>query len=136
MWKSALGLETRLVAEEFRSLIAHIESSEAVLFRSSWIADYNDPWTFAAVMAKDSGNNLTHYASASYDARLDKAAAVMSAAARASELEAAERQLLEDVPVIPLYHYLNKHLVSTHITGWYDNVLNVTYTKDLEWRRD
>lgn len=136
MWKSALGVETRLVAEEFRSLIAHIESSEAVLFRSSWIADYNDPWTFAAVMAKDSGNNLTHYASASYDARLDKAAAVMSAAARASELEAAERQLLEDVPVIPLYHYLNKHLVSTHITGWYDNVLNVTYTKDLEWRRD
>ena len=31
---------------------------------------------------------------------------------------------------MPLYFYVNKHLVSPRVTGWYDNVLNVVYSKD------
>jgi hypothetical protein len=26
---------------------------------------------------------------------------------------------------------VNRHLVSPRVLGWYDNVMNVTYTKDL-----
>jgi ABC-type oligopeptide transport system substrate-binding subunit len=47
-------------------------------------------------------------------------------------LEEAERVLLAAHPLIPLYFYVNKHLVSPRVRGWYDNVLNVVYSKDLE----
>ena len=50
---------------------------------------------------------------------------------RATYLAAAERQLLADVPLIPLYFYVSKHLVAPRVSGWYDNVMNVTYSKDL-----
>ena len=33
---------------------------------------------------------------------------------------------------IPLYYYVNKHLVSPKLKGWYDNVMNVVYSQDLE----
>jgi hypothetical protein len=36
---------------------------------------------------------------------------------------------------VPLYFYVNKHLVSPRVTGWYDNVLNVVYSKDLALRQ-
>ena len=50
---------------------------------------------------------------------------------RAAWLATAERQLLGDVPLIPLYFYVSKHLVAPRVEGWYDNVMNVTYSKDL-----
>ena len=35
------------------------------------------------------------------------------------------------MPLIPLYFYVSKHLVAPRVEGWYDNVMNVTYSKDL-----
>ena len=46
-------------------------------------------------------------------------------------LEEAERVMLADHPLLPIYFYVNKHLVSPQVHGWYDNVMNVTYSKDL-----
>ena len=45
---------------------------------------------------------------------------------------AKERTALADHPLIPLYFYVNKHLVKPEVHGWYDNVMNVLYSQDLE----
>jgi ABC-type oligopeptide transport system substrate-binding subunit len=39
--------------------------------------------------------------------------------------------MLADTPVLPLYFYVNKHLVKPYVRGWTDNVMNVQYSKDL-----
>jgi oligopeptide transport system substrate-binding protein len=132
MWKEALGVETRLAGEEFKSQLAAINRGETQIFRSSWIGDYNDAWTFAEVLKGDFGINLPRYRSASYDAALAEAAAALDPAVRRAALERAERTLLADAPVVPLYFYVNKHLVAPRVRGWYDNVMNVLYSKDLE----
>ena len=54
---------------------------------------------------------------------------------RATWLATAERELLADVPLVPLYFYVSKHLVAPRVQGWYDNVMNVTYSKDLSVAR-
>ena len=50
---------------------------------------------------------------------------------RRTLLEQAERAMLADHPLIPLYFYVNKHLVKPEVQGWYDNVMNVVYSQDL-----
>jgi oligopeptide transport system substrate-binding protein len=40
--------------------------------------------------------------------------------------------MLADTPVLPLYFYVNKHLVKPNVHGWHDNVMNVQYSKDLK----
>ena len=134
MWKESLGVEVTLSGEEFKSLLQRIARGDTMMFRASWIADYNDPWTFAEVMSSDFGLNLPKYKSATYDAFLQTANGSVSPPERIAALQSAERLLLEDAAIIPLYYYVNKHLVSKHIRGWYDNGMNVTYTKDLEWQ--
>ena len=133
MWRQQLGVETSLRAEDFRVLKQAIDARETVLFRGSWIGDYNDAYSFLQVLKGGFGINLPRYDNDAYD-QLLIAASRASGAERTQLLAAAERQLLEDVPLIPLYFYVSKHLVSPRVAGWYDNVMNVTYSKDLSLR--
>jgi oligopeptide transport system substrate-binding protein len=134
MWKEALGVEVRLAQTEFKSLLQDIARGDVEMFRSSWVGDYNDAYTFAQYLKSDFGVNLPHYANPAYDALLEQAQSQLDAGARRALLEQAERLMLRDTPLIPLYFYVNKHLVKPEVLGWYDNVMNVTYSKDLGLR--
>lgn len=133
MWKETLGVEASLRSEDFRVLKAAIDAREAALYRGSWIGDYNDAYSFLQVLKGGFGINLPRYASDAYDMALVTAASA-AGADRATHLAAAERQLLDDVPLIPLYFYVSKHLVAPRVSGFYNNVMNVTYSKDLSLR--
>ena len=104
-------------------------------FRSSWIGDYNDAYTFAQYLKSDFGLNLPGYRNPRYDALLTSAASEVDTARRSSTLEEAERLMLLDQPVIPLYFYVNKHLVKPYVEGWHNNVMNVQYCKNLVLRK-
>ncbi|MGH8297834.1 MAG: peptide ABC transporter substrate-binding protein [Steroidobacteraceae bacterium] len=134
MWQQALGAQVTLRAEEFRSLLQDIDRDNVQMFRSSWIGDYNDAYTFAQYFKSDFGINLTHYHNPAYDDLLDRAAAEIDPAKRRALLERAEQVMLADQPVIPIYFYVSKHLVKPRVTGWYSNIMNVTYSKDLGLR--
>jgi oligopeptide transport system substrate-binding protein len=131
MWKEALGVEARLAAVEFKSLFDAIDRREVDMYRLSWVGDYNDPYTFLQYLKGGFGINLPRYASAEYDALLDEASQQTDPARRRVLLEQAERTMLADHPLIPLYFYVNKHLVKPSLLGWYDNVMNVVYSQDL-----
>jgi oligopeptide transport system substrate-binding protein len=131
MWKEALGVEVRLTQVEFKSLLQDIDQGDVEMFRSSWVGDYNDAYTFAQVLKSNFGVNLPHYSSSHYDALLASAARQQDPLLRSALLEEAERVMLADHPLLPLYFYVNKHLVKPEVLGWYDNVMNVVYSRDL-----
>jgi oligopeptide transport system substrate-binding protein len=131
MWKEALGVDAALAAVEFKSLLDDVNRRNVDLFRLSWLGDYNDPYTFLQFMKSDFGINLPHYRNPEYDRLLAAAAREPDVAKRREQLEAAERLMLADHPLLPLYFYVNKHLVKPEVVGWYDNVLNVVYSRDL-----
>lgn len=133
-WKEALGVEVRLTAVEFKSLLQDIDRGDVEVFRSSWLGDYNDAYTYAQYFKSDFGINLPHYKNPAYDLLLARAAAEVDPVQRRDVLEEAERLMLRDHPVIPIYFYVNKHLVKPEVEGWYDNVMDVAYSKDLGLR--
>jgi oligopeptide transport system substrate-binding protein len=135
MWKEALGVDVRLTQVEFKSLLQDIDRGDVEMFRSSWVGDYNDAYTFAQVLKSNFGVNLTHYSSTHYDALLDSAARQQDPLLRGALLEEAERVMLADHPLLPLYFFVNKHLVKPEVLGWYDNVMNVVYSRDLALAR-
>ena len=131
MWKQALGVDTVLRAEEFKVLLQDIDRGDAQAFRASWLADYNDAYGFLQVLQSGFGINLPHYSNAEYDDLVSGAANEADLDARRTLLERAEQVMLSDQPVIPLYFYVAKHLVSARVAGWRDNAMNVVYSKQL-----
>jgi oligopeptide transport system substrate-binding protein len=134
MWKEALGAEAVLTAVEFKSLLQDIDNGNVQMFRSSWLGDYNDAYTFAQYFKSNFGINLPRYHSVEYDSLITKSAVEVDSTRRRELLESGERVMLRDHPMIPLYFYVNKHLVKPEVQGWYDNVMNVVYSRDLSLR--
>ena len=76
-------------------------------------------------------SNMPGYESEEYDDLMERAAEQTDLKHRRYSLEEAERVLLADHPVIPLYFYVSKHLVSPDVKGWEDNVLDYHYSQHL-----
>ena len=132
MWREVLGAEAELVNVEFQVLLDQMRSGEVTqVFRSSWLGDYDDANTFLAIMRSDSPANMPGYADEDYDALLENAGAQLDLTRRRLYLEEAERDLLANHPVIPLYFYVSKHLVSPEVSGWEDNILDYHYSQHL-----
>jgi oligopeptide transport system substrate-binding protein len=51
--------------------------------------------------------------------------------ARNELMREAETLMLADLPVIPIYHYTSKNLVSPQVQGWVDNTSNKHRTRWL-----
>ncbi len=132
MWRDVLGVEATLINEEFHVLLSNMRAMEVTeVFRSSWSGDYNDAHTFLDVLRSDASSNMTGYASDEYDALLARAAEQTDPDVRRRYLQDAERLLLRDHPVIPIYFIVSKHLVSPTVRGWEDNVLDYHYSQHL-----
>jgi len=132
MWREVLGVESTLINEEAQVLLENIRMQQATqVFRSSWTGDYNDAHTFLSVMESDNPSNLTGFSNKEFDELMNKAATQSDPALRQVYLEEAEKLLLSEHPVIPLYFYVNKNMVSPRVRGWEDNVLNYHYSQHL-----
>jgi ABC-type oligopeptide transport system substrate-binding subunit len=132
MWREVLGVETTLVNEEFQVLLSNMRAREVTqVFRSSWLGDYNDANAFLQVMLSDAPSNMTGYGNEQFDALVHRAAEQTDPGERRKYLEQAEDVLLADHPVIPIYFYVSKHLVSPQVEGWGDNVLDYHYSQHL-----
>jgi oligopeptide transport system substrate-binding protein len=132
MWRNVLGAQAQIVNVEFQVLLDQMREREVTeAFRSSWFGDYNDANTFLAIMRSDSAANLPGYSNPEFDALMRSAGEQLDLDRRRLYLEEAERVLLADHVVIPLYFYVSKHLVKPEVEGWQDNILDYHYSKHL-----
>jgi oligopeptide transport system substrate-binding protein len=137
MWAEVLGIRTTLVNEEFQVMLANIRAAEVTqVFRSSWIGDYNDAHTFLNILQSGNPSNSPRFENARFDKLMRDAEEQIEARGRRLFLEEAERVLLSEHPVIPLYFSVSKHLVSTRVQGWGDNVLDYHYSQHLSFTTD
>jgi ABC-type oligopeptide transport system substrate-binding subunit len=132
MWKQVLGVHATLVNEESKVFLQNREQKVLTqVFLAGWISDYNDPYSFLELFRTGHGRNDYGYANDSYDALLDKIASERVPARRERLMSEAERVLLEDTVIVPIYTYVTKRLVDPHIRGWQDNMMDHHYSRTM-----
>ncbi|EWY39256.1 peptide ABC transporter substrate-binding protein [Skermanella stibiiresistens SB22] len=132
MWKQFLGVETTLRNEEWKVYLESRNKKQFQVMRAAWIGDYVDPYSFLELLRGDIGEqNPAGYANPDFDATADKATRETDAAARFGLLGEAEKMVLTDMPIIPIYFYSQQHMVSDKLKGWQDNLMDWHPTRYL-----
>lgn len=135
MWKQTLGVKANLVNQEWKVYLETRDQKQYQVVRAGWIGDYLDPSNFNEQYMSDAGviNNIG-YNNKDFDALLKKAQVTPVKADRMKLLEQAEAIFLNDLPLIPIYHYTNQHLVSKKIDGYFDNLLGYNLTRYMSFK--
>lgn len=135
MWKQALGAEVTVTNEENQVVLSQTRRHDFQMSLYGWIADYPDPWTFLSILQSDAGDlNTSAYSNPEFDKLLGQAKQTIEPAARLNLLEAAERLVSRDMPIIPMYYDVRPYLVSTKLDGYHANPLDVHPTQDLAFK--
>jgi oligopeptide transport system substrate-binding protein len=130
MWKETLGVETELVQMEFKAyLAARADPAQWDVVRVGWTADFNDATTFLDTMTRDSPQNFGRWSSEEYATLLAEAAAEADPARRRDTLQQAESLMLNDYPLLPVYFYVTRRLVSPRVVAPAINPMNRTYSR-------
>jgi oligopeptide transport system substrate-binding protein len=132
LWKQVLGVQATLVNEEWKVFLQN--RSQRILtqvFRAGWIGDYADPYSFLQLFRTEHGQNDYGFSNSLYDSLLEQIAAERIPARRRRLMQEAERVLLEELPIIPVYTYVTKRLVDPHLRGWASNVMDHHYSKHM-----
>jgi oligopeptide transport system substrate-binding protein len=123
MWKKNLGITCTLKSEEWGVYMDDRQHLNYTVARAGWIGDYMDPNTFLDMWVTGGGNNDTGWSNKSYDALIAKAKATVDPKARMATLHAAEKILMTDFPILPIYYYTNPVLLSKSIKNFYQSTL-------------
>ena len=132
MWKQNLGVQAELFNQEVTPHYDNLEQNNFDVARAGWIADYNDAQNFLYLLETRTGRqNYGRWSNAEFDKLMEQAATTTDMDKRAALLRQAEAIAMEEQPVIPIYYYVSKNLVSTHVVGWEANVKDIQRTRYL-----
>lgn len=106
-----------------------VSSSNAILFRKSWLADYADAENFLGTFITSNfcpnGANYTHYSNHRYDELYTSAAQAKTDSARFEIYREMNAMIAEDVPVIPLFYDQVSHFIRKEVSGFSTNAINM-----------
>ena len=123
MWKSALGVETKLANQEWRVYIAAMEQADFEIGHLGRSSELRDATILLEPFLGNAGENSdTFYANPAFDA-LDLEAERAPDVAAHNALLNQDRGgvMLADYPVIPLTFAMVNRLVSPQLAGWRDD---------------
>ena len=134
-WVEGLGINVSLEPLEIKTFREKLHRTAFSIARASWSGDYNDVSTFLDCYRTGSENNDTGWGDARYDRLLDAAAQEPDQDRRLRLFEQAETLLMEQQPIIPLYHYVNASMYRPNVKGLYPNPRSTVIFKPIEVTR-
>jgi oligopeptide transport system substrate-binding protein len=123
MWKQ-IGVETKIDNMEWQVYLSKVQQKDYDIGIMGEYGLYDEPEdAFLNYISTNTSYNYPGYKSAAFDKLFDEGRVATTVAARAQFFEQAEKQMMTDMPVIPLTDSLQHTLVHKRVQGWRANVV-------------
>jgi oligopeptide transport system substrate-binding protein len=129
MWRQNLGIDMGLYNQEWKVYLDSQDNLDFQIIRAGWIADYVDPHVFLDLWKTGGGNNDTGWGSERYDALLASALDAPNDEARFKIYNEMEKILIDEMPILPIYHYTNSKLINPNVLHY-----KITPLDNFPWK--
>ena len=124
MWEQNLGINITLENQEWKVYLDSKTQMDFQIVRFGWIGDYVDPNTFLDLWITESGNNNSGWSSKEYDRLIALAGSTTDQEKRFEYFQQAEKLLLEEAPIMPIYFYTSTYLKDPRLKNWNATILD------------
>ena len=124
MFKTNLGIDCTLENQEWAVFQDTRTAGDYEMSRGGWLTDFMDPNGMLAIFQDGNTYNDPNYLSEDYEEAMAAALSTTDKAEHYAQLYAAQDILMNDLPIIPVYHYSDAMLVSDKVVGWDRSVLS------------
>ncbi|WP_042197379.1 peptide ABC transporter substrate-binding protein [Paenibacillus camerounensis] len=118
-WKEKLGIKANVEVQSWSELLDNRYSQDYTVARAGWRADYNDPATFLEYFTSSSADNDSGWSNKLYDSYILQARQKQEPADRMRLYAKAEKLLIDEMVILPLYYYVADVLKSPSVQGVY-----------------
>ena len=120
-WEQELpGLTVNLVIEPKKQRVQDLQDGNFQLGLTRWGPDYADPMTYLGMWVTDNSNNYGLWSNKDYDDMIAECTTgdlAMDAQGRWTKLFDAEKLVMDNAVIFPIYTQCNAEMVSTKVTG-------------------
>ncbi|MCL6603915.1 MAG: peptide ABC transporter substrate-binding protein [Paenibacillus sp.] len=118
-WQENLGIEANVEVQSWNELLDNRYSKNFTVARAGWRADYNDPATFLEYFTSWSEDNDTGWYNKQYDSYMRQARQQQAPAERMQLYAKAEKLLMDEMIILPLYYYTTDVLAKPNVNNVY-----------------
>ncbi|EGO62802.1 peptide ABC transporter substrate-binding protein [Acetonema longum] len=129
MWKKNLGVQVQLTNQEWKVYVSNLEQYDFQVARDNWLGDYADPITFLELFETGNGNNVPGYSNRAYDRLIQIVRTSNDQSVRMQTMHDAEKILMDDAVLLPLYFHSSPLLVKDKVKGYIRTVFGTVYLK-------
>jgi len=122
MWNKNLGIQVVLRNTEWKVYLDLVQKGRFDIARRAYFGEYLDPESFLSLFTSDSGFNSGGWTSEEFDRLVAASDRENDPAKRLALLGRAERLLVDEAALIPLYSGVGHNLMKPFIKGVYHNV--------------
>lgn len=130
-WKQKLNIDVDIQQLEGKNYRDKVDGKQYAIAPVAWYGDYPDASTFTDKYLSTSKQNDCAWYNKTYDDLCAKAAKEPDPDKRLRLLEQAEHLLNTEVPIVPLYHYVNVSLSRDNVHNVDPNPRNITIFKHV-----
>ena len=117
MWRQNLGVKVNLTNQEWKVYLQTRSQHNFDIARAGWIGDYRDPKTFLDMFITGSSFNEGLWSNKAYDRLVDATTKTADQAVRMKAFHEAEKIFVQDMPLAPIYFYVQPILYKNYVQG-------------------
>ena len=129
-WKQNLGIDFEIEGVEVKTFKERNSTKNYTISTVAWYGDYPDVSTFTDKYLSSSNQNDSDWQNPEYDGLLAQAASEPDATKRFDLLRRAENMINIQVPIIPIFHYVNAAMIDPSVEGMTINARSL-----INWKR-
>ncbi|MCX7832222.1 MAG: ABC transporter substrate-binding protein [Actinobacteria bacterium] len=123
-----VGINVKLTNLEWGTFLDKVMKGECDFFRMGWIADYPsmDNFLYPLFHSSEKGNNnMTFYSNPEVDKLLEEARKETNEEKRHELYRQAEKKILEDAPLVPIYFYQFARVVQPDVKNYHISAMGL-----------
>ncbi|XMB87405.1 peptide ABC transporter substrate-binding protein [Mycoplasmatota bacterium WC44] len=123
MWKENLGISVDLQNQDWAVFQGTRKAGDFDIARGGWLTDYMDPSGMLSIFTSENAYNDPNFYNDEYDTLMNEAMAATDKTVHFEKLYAAQEVFMNEMPIVPVYHYSDSMYVKSYVKNWGRSVL-------------